>query len=194
MSGIISSEDAERLAEPHICPAVLLDVDTGSETLRMHNGAGSLLIGGEWYRGVSNPAGSRMVKIGTIVHPEFGKAAAVEIILTGADLEFFKEMHDIGRDLEGRSATIYFVLFDQETQEIVLGPYSVFPRATLSAIKLSAGPEFGLRNIAFNVEGPFADINFPAMGSWSGAGQRGRYSGDKGMDFMGIEVQEVLEP
>lgn len=192
--GLISTGDAERLAEPHICRAILLVIEMPGGDLNMHNGVGTITVNGVEYRGVSYPEGGRVVRMGVIPQPEFGQAAAVEIILCGADVAFFKQMRDLAPDIEGLPATLYWCLFDQETQQLEKGPFAVFPRATISAPKLQVGPQPGLRNISINIEGPFADLNFPALGRWSRAGQRGRYAGDAGMDLMGVDVQEVIKP
>ena len=48
----------------------------------------------------------------------------------------------------------------------------------------------GVRTVSFTIEGFFQAKNFVFGGKWSPAGQRGRYAGDKGLDFMGVDIRE----
>jgi hypothetical protein len=52
-----------------------------------------------------------------------------------------------------------------------------------------------VRAISLKIIGEFEGLNFPTMGSmWSPTGQRQRYPGDKGLDYISADIVEVYKP
>src|SRR5690349_12409889 len=116
MSAIISATDADRLARPHIARLWFAQLDLPDGMQYLHSGTGRVTVDGQEYRGVSDPIGGRLVSIGQLDEPQFGQAAAVQIVLTGVDRTFIQSVHATARQIEARSANISWAAFDGETQ------------------------------------------------------------------------------
>lgn len=188
MANIYSSDDRDKLRRPNVDIAYFLDVDLPSDGLtRFHNGYGNITVNGYEWKGVSDPAGRQMVAINQIDDIRFGQAAAIEIVLSGVNIDFMKSVRDDRKTIEGRDANVYMGLFDAETYEMLI--FKKVVRGYLSAPKLF-WQGIGVRTITFTIEGYFHAKNFPFGGKWSPSGQRSRYAGDKGLDFMGVKIRE----
>lgn len=192
MSQILSAADAQYLAGPHIARAWFAQIDLPSGMSYLHSGTGRVTVGGHEYRGVSDPVGGRLVSIGQVDEPQFGQAAVVQIVLTGVGASFLREVKDTARQIEGRSANIYWVAFDGETQQIKTALIPVFPFGRMTAPSIS-GQGIGVRAVTITVESIWQAKNFPPGGRWNPAGQRARYAGDKGLDFVGVEITEYWD-
>lgn len=188
---IFSADDLDRLAGPHVARAWFLELDLPAGAARFHSGTGRKTVGGYEWRGVTDPIGGQLVSLNGIEEPRFGQAVAIQVILSGANREFFKSVHDIARDIEGRRADLYFAMFDGETQELIGGLRKIFP-GKMSAPSL-AWSGIGTRTVAITIESIWSSQNYPFGGKWNGAGQRKRYAGDKGLDFVGVKVTENWE-
>ena len=60
-----------------------------------------MTVEGQEYLGVSDPLSGRLASIGQVEEPQFGQAAAVAIVLTGASKEFIQSVHATARQIEG---------------------------------------------------------------------------------------------
>jgi hypothetical protein len=189
MTTFVSDADAELLARPHVARAWFGVFDLPFGVLHVHSGVGRVVVGGKVYRGVTDPCGGRLVAVSQVDEPQFGQAASVTITLTGVNREFLKELKDSARDLEGRSANIYWAAFDAETQRLLTALIPVFPfgRLTSPAITWQG---VGQRTVTLTVESIWQAKNFAPGGRWSPADQRRRYPGDLGLDFMGVNISE----
>ena len=49
------------------------------------------------------------------------------------------------------------------------------------------------RSVSLTIESLWHSQNFPFGGKWTPADQRARYPGDKGLDYVGVKVQEVIK-
>lgn len=188
---LFSADDLDRLAAPHVARAWFLDADLPSGRSYLHNGMGNIVIAGQTWRGVADPLSGRLVTLNAIEEPRFGAAAAVEIGLTAANAEFLASVHSTRADIEGRDASLYFAVFDQETGEMLTGLKRMF-RGRLTAPRIKWGG-IGLRLVTITLESIFSSQNYPFGGKWNGADQRRRYPGDKGLDFVGVKVTETLK-
>lgn len=186
---LFADEDLDALSGPHIQRAWFADVVLPSGRRRLHTGMGMVSIGGFEWEGVSDPFGAQLVGFGSIEEPRFGQAPAVDIVMSGANRAFLKSMWDDRHAIEGAPCDMYFATFDAETGDVVIPLRKMFPG------KLTA-PRFSfvgasIRSISLKVVSIFEGLNFPTTGAmWSPAGQRARYPGDKGLDFMNADLVE----
>lgn len=192
MANLFSSEDRAFLRRPHISRVWFAEIDLPSGVARLHSGSGRVFVGGHEWRGVTDPGGSQLVSIGAVEEPRFGQAAKVDVVLSGVNVAFLRSIKDMARSIEGRSANIYWCAFDQETAESWGGGMKkLFPGKLSSPVMRWVG--IGTRTVSFAIEGPWHSQNFPFGGKWNPADQRRRYPGDKGLDFVGVKVQEIIK-
>lgn len=193
MANMFSESDLAFLRRPHIARAWFADLDLPDGRWRLHNGGGRKMVGGfEWF-GVSDPMGRQLVSISAVEDPRFGQAAKVDIVIAGVNIDFLRSIKDQGRQIEGRLADIYWCAFDQETEEVwASGLKKLFP-GYLSAPKIRWSG-LGARTVSITIESLWHSQNYPFGGKWSPADQRARYPGDKGLDLVGVKVQEVIRP
>ncbi len=192
MSAIFSPTDVELLARPHVARAWFADLDLPSGRAFLHNGVGTVKAGAVEWKGVSDPIGGRLVSVNGMEEQAFGQAAAVTIVLTGANKEFLKSVHSSARDIEGRAAAIYWAAFDGETQQVIIPPKALFPRGFMSAPAIQWSG-IGTRIVTLTIESIWSAKNYPPGGRWNAADQMRRYPGDMGGQFIGVTVQEPLK-
>lgn len=189
MTALFTPAEMEMLAAPHVARAWFVALDLPSGLSRLHSGVGRVTVGGQEWRGVSDPVGGRLVSIAGVEEPSFGQAAAVTLVLTGADVAFLKSVHAARHEIEGRPANIYWCAFDGETQKPIGGLKGLFTRGRMSSPTISwAG--IGVRTVTLTIENVWAASDFPAGRRWNPADQRRVYPGDKGLDFVGVTVSE----
>lgn len=189
MSAHFTAAEIEALGRPHVSRAWFAELDLPSGLARLHSGVGTVAIDGVEWRGVSDPVGGRMVSISGVREPAFGQAAAVTIILSGADRDFIRSVHATRRDIEGRSANIYWCAFDGETQQPITTLKGLFTRGYMSAPSISWSG-LASRSVAITIENIWSAQNFKPGNRWNPTGQRELYPGDKGFDFVGVKVNE----
>ncbi len=190
---IFTDEDIDWLRRPHIARAWFADIDLPSGRWYLHNGYGRAVIDGIEWRGVSNPAGGQLVSISSVEEPRFGQAAKVDIALSGVSRDFLISVHEQALAIEGRACSIGWCLFDQETQDVWPGGMKwLFRDGQLSSPKIHfAG--IGQRMVLISVESYWHTMNFPFGGRWTPADQRRRFPFDKGLDLIGVKVNEVIK-
>lgn len=188
MSVSFSPTEAAALARPHVMRAWLVEFDLPSGVLRLHNGAGTVMVGGKEWSGVSDPTvPGRMVSVSQVEEPRFGAAAAITFQLGGVTADFLKSLREVS--IEGRSARVYWAAFDGETQEVIGSPVLLFPGGRLtSPARRREG--IGTRTVEITIENLWSSLNYAPGGRWNPADQKRRYPGDKGLDFQGVEVVE----
>lgn len=184
-----SQADMDRLAGPHVMRAWFLVVDLPAGMTYLHNGAGRKTIAGQEYRGVTDPAGGQLVGIESVEDPRFGQAAAVSIALSGANKAFLQSVHSTAAAIEGRAATLYWATFDGETEEIIGGLVKMFP-GFMTSPKIS-WQGIGMRAVTIVLVSEWEGQNFPFGGRWTESDQQRRYPGDRGLQYVGVEVQEI---
>lgn len=186
---IFTEADLDRLAAPHVGRNWFLELHLPSGIHRLHNGTGRKTVGGHEWRGVTDPLGGQLVQMSAVEEPRFGQAVAVDITLSGANREFFQSVHATRAAIEGSRADIYFAVFDAETEEVLIGLRKLFP-GRLSAPKLK-WQGIGIRSVSITVESIWSSMNYPFGGKWNDADQRRRYPGDKGLQYVGVDVSET---
>lgn len=184
---LFSDDDRVWLSAPHVARQWLGYFDMPTGEIWLHNGVGRITVGGQEYRGISDPSGGQLVSISIVEDPRFGAAAKVDIVIAGVTADGFKAMKANARGMEGRTAILRFAVFDPETGETRLAK-QMFPG------KMSA-PSLHRRGIAeryvgLTVEGFWQAQNYPFGGRWTPGDFRQRNGGAKGMDFVGVEVTE----
>lgn len=185
-----SADDLDRLSGLHIQRAWFASVALPSGTRRLHTGMGPVTIGGQEWEGVSDPFGGQLVEVGSIEEPQFGQAPAIDIVLSGGNREFLKAMWDDRRAIEGAACDMYFAVFDAETGDVLVDLKKMFP-GKITAPRFSMKGA-AIRAISLKIVSVFEGLNFPKTGAqWSPAGQRARYPGDKGLDFINQEAVEL---
>lgn len=189
MSAFFTPDEIEALGRPHVARAWFAELDLPAGMTRLHSGVGTVTIDGLKWRGVSDPIGGRMVSISGVREPAFGQAAAVTIVLSGADREFIRSVHATRSDIEGRSANIYWCAFDGETQRPITGLKGLFTRGYMSAPSISWSG-LASRTVSITIENIWSAQNFKPGNRWNPTGQRDLYPGDKGLDFVGVKVDE----
>ncbi|MDR7220361.1 transcriptional regulator [Aminobacter aminovorans] len=176
------------LSSPHVARAWFLELDLSDGLLRLHNGVGRITVGGRDWNGVTNPLGGQMVSLSNVEEPRFGQAVAVNITLSGANRAFLQTVHSTRREIEGRRADLYWAAFDGETGELLLGLKRLFPGKITSPVIHWQG--IGSRLVNVTIESIWSGDNYPFGGRWNDADQRRRYPGDKGLQYVGVKVQE----
>lgn len=191
MANLFSADDIAFLRRPSIARAWFADLDLLTGSWKLHNGFGDKLIDGQLWHGITDPAGGQIVSIGTVEDPRFGQAAKVDVVLSGINVDFLRSVKTNGRQLEGRRVDMYWCAFDQETQEVwPSGLKKLFP-GKMSSPKIS-WRGINSRTVAFTIESLWHSQNFSFGGLWTPADQKVRYPGDKGLDYVGVKVQEII--
>lgn len=192
MANLFSESDRAFLRRPHISRVWFAELDLPSGISRLHSGAGRVTVGGYEWRGITDPGGNQLVSVGSVEEPRFGAAAKLDIVISGVNIDLLRYIKDTARAIEGRSANVYWCAFDQETAESWSGGMKkLWPGKLSSPVIRWAGT--GVRTIAFAIEGPWQSQDYPFGGKWNPADQRRRYAGDKGLDFVGVKVQELIK-
>lgn len=187
---LFDSDDLDALGAPHVARAWFAELDLPSGFQRVHNGVGRVNVGGQEWRGVSDPMSGVLVSVDSVEDPRFGQAGAINIVLSGVNVAFWKSVKADARDLEGRDANIYWGAFDPETGENIM--FKKLLPGKMSAPSLHR-MGIGTRYVGLTIEGFWEAQNYPFGGRWNGADQHRRYSGDKGLDLVGVEVSERWE-
>ena len=196
-----SAAEMDALAGMHVARAWFLELYLPSGLVRLHTGAGKKKVDGEWWRGVSNPPlpsltgeddeRGQLVLVSSVREPRFGRADYVDIVLSGADREFFKSIHDLGRSFEGVRADLYFGMFDGESEKAKFPLTRLFP-GRLTSPKLEWA-KLGGRTIFVKIESDWSSGKYPIGRKWNNAAQQKEYPGDKGFDQADMEVTESLK-
>lgn len=182
-----SEADLEALSGPHVARAWFGEFDLPSGYARLHSGVGRVTAGGYEWRGVSDPIGGQMIGVSAVEDPRFGAAPKVDIIIGSVNLEFFRSVKTDARSIEGRFSQIWFGMFDPETMNVTAFK-PMFP-GQMSRPRLK-WQGVGTRYVQITVESMWSSKNYPFGGKWSSADHRRKWPGDKGMDFVGIEITE----
>lgn len=184
---LFSADDMEKLSGPHVARCWFGEFDLPSGFARLHNGVGRVTANGHEWRGVSDPIAGVLVGIEPVEDPRFGAAAAVKIVLSGANAAFWKSVKQDAREIEGRSARLYWAAFDPETGEnIMFKP--MLPGKMSSPTLTRQG--VGTRFVGLTIEGFWQAQNYAFGGRWNFSDQMRRYPGDKGGQFIGQKVAE----
>lgn len=189
MSAIFTPAEIALLRYPHVSRAWFAMLDLPSGAVYLHTGVGNVTIEGQRWVGVTDPVGERLVSISGVREPAFGQAAAVNIVLSGADAAFLQSVHATASQIEGRSANVYWCAFDAETQAPITALKGLFVRGYMTSPSIRwAG--IGRRTVSLTIENIWSAKNFKPGNRWNGTGQRELYPGDKGLDFTGVRISE----
>jgi len=177
----------EHLSRPHVAINWLCEIDYPDGLRRYHDGFGTVTTGGRDWQGVNDPAGAQVVAIAPVRMPKFGQAPFVDIIIAGASNGFIRSYWINRTDFEGAECNIYYRTVDTDTGEELIPLRRLFPgRLTAGRIERT-GQHF--RTLSFKVVSTGEGLNFPATKwDWTSAGQRARYPGDKGLDFIKADI------
>lgn len=189
---LFSSGDLDKLAALHVQRVWCAHFHLPGGDRRLHTGMGRLVLGGEEWEGVSDPFGGQLCAISGMEESRFGQAVAVDIVLAGSNRAFLKSMWDDRAAIEGVAVDLYFAVMDAETGEVLIPLKKVLPGKLTSPRFSMKGAS--IRAIAVKIVSRWEGLNFAATGAmWSPTGQRQRYAGDKGLDFINAEIVEVYK-
>lgn len=187
-----SEDDLDKLSGPHVQRVWCAHFKIPDAERRLHTGMGRLTLGGHVWEGVSDPFGGQLCALSGMEEPRFGQAIAVDVVLSGANREFFKSMWDMRDTIEGARVDLYFAQMDAETGEVLIPLKKVLP-GKMTAIRLSMQGA-AIRAIGFKIVSRWEGIGFSSTNTmWSPTGQRQRYPGDAGLDLIGSKVVEVYK-
>lgn len=181
------------LVKPHVAQNWLVAIRYPEGMRYYHDGWGTITTAGQNWSGVNDPAGSQIIAISQIRRQTLGQAPYVDIVIAAATPGFVRSYWTRRGSFEGAQCDLYYRTVNQETGEELIPPRLVFPgKLTAGRIKRT-GQNY--RSLAFKVVSRGEGLNFPAaLGDWSPAGQRARYPGDLGLDFMESDIVEVWRP
>ena len=187
-----SSADLDALSGPHVQRAWFVEVALPSGTRNYHTGMGKVTIGGKTWDGVSDPFGGALVSVSGVEEPRFGQAVAIDVVFSGALKAFLKSIWDDKASIEGAQADVYFAVIDSETGDVLIDLKKVFPgKLTAPGILISGS---AIRAVNIKIISTWEGLNFPKTGAmWSPAGQRERFAGDKGLDFINSDIIEEFK-
>jgi hypothetical protein len=187
---LFSEDELAFLTRPHIARAWFLSLELPSGVSYLHSGVGRVTIDGQEWLGVSDPLSGRLVSLTQVEEPQFGAAAAVTIVLSGASRDFIASVHATARQIEGRSADLYWAAFDGETQTIwSAGLKKLFARGRMTSPSIQ-WQGIGVRTVSLTIENIFQAQNFAPGGRWTDADQKRRWPGDEGLEYIGVEISE----
>lgn len=186
-----TADDLDKLSRLHVQRAIFARVQFPSGERRLHTGLGKVVVGGEEWEGVTDPFGGQMVSLDAIEEPWFGHAPAIDVVISGANRQWLKQMWDDWDTLDGVQCDLYFAVFDAETGETLIGLKPLF-EGRLTAPRFSfLGAT--IRFVQAKIVSVFEGLNFPSVdAAWSPAGQRKRYPGDKGLDLINAKIIEYF--
>lgn len=188
---IFEAADVAFLRRPHISKVWLFEMDLPSGWFRVHGGSGRVTLDGKQWLGLSDPLGRQLAQVSEISDPRFGQAAKIDVTLSGANAEFVRSVKDAAREIEGSVCNAYFACVDQETNELWPGGLKKLFPGYMSAPRIFR-QGIGVRTISIAVESLWHSQNFPFGGLWTYSSQLRRYPGDKGLQYAGIEIQEII--
>lgn len=187
---IFSPADLYRLSAPHVARAWFAEIDLPSGVRRLHNGVGDISAGGRSWTGITDPIGGQLVSVDQVEEPRFGQAPAVVVMIGGITVDFWREIKQTAREMEGRRCDMYWAEFDAETGEIGIALKKLFPGRITAPSLHKAGP--AIRSASFTVESMWQSQNYPFGGRWNASDQQRRYPEDLGGQFIGVKVQEIF--
>lgn len=184
-----TEDDLAALGRPHVQRAWFCEAELPMGIRRLHTGMGPLEIGGHEWQGVSDPFGGQIVGIGSIEEPAFGQASAVDVVMSGANREFLRQMWADRHEIEGARADLFVAMFDAVSGDVVVPMKRWFPgRFTGLKVNIIGA---NVRTISMKIVSPDEGLNFPETRTmWSPAGQRARYPGDEGLDLISADIIE----
>jgi hypothetical protein len=161
----------------------------GAEVL-LHSGVGDFDYNGEKWLGVCDPIGGRLVSISGLEEPEFGQAAALTVVLSGADIEFVKYMRSVRNQIQGNECTVYWAAFDNEEKIMFGGLKTLFPRGRIWTPTFSLAG-IATRTISLTIESIWSGMNFPSGIRWNSSDFQKVRPGDKFFDYAGVKILET---
>ena len=192
MSLVFTPDEIEAASAPNVARSIFVEIEMPEGPLYLHNGISRVFLDGKEWLGLTDPFGGRLVGVEGLEQPYPGQAAAVTLTLSGADRNFVIYLRSIARQIEGNECNIYWCMFDERTGEAISELRGVFLRGVISA------PTFkhegiSTRTISITVENIWASMNFAGGRRWNDADQQRFYPGDKGLQYAGVKILEVLK-
>lgn len=183
---IFSETAAAVLGGRQVRAVPLVRLDFTSETVRLWTGFGPLTTGGNTYEGIG--------RLGTVsdldLSPGLGNEPAT-LTLSGVDATMVAKVKTQSSEVAGRRAIIYVQMFDATNNSwaVLDSPYPVFV-GVMESMKLTFTPTEG--RIDLTVEHILVTKHRPPYGNFSHWDQQGRYPGDRGLERMAHNVNNMV--
>ncbi|MBZ0164561.1 MAG: hypothetical protein K8H74_17845 [Notoacmeibacter sp.] len=192
MALFTEAEMHEMGQSPDVARTWLLEADLAAGTYYYVKGTGTLTLDGHDWTGVDDPAGGQFVALGAVDASRFPQATAIQITIAAPSYAFMRSIHENARDIEGRAATLYWAMFNPETEKII-GTKKRVVTGSLSRPHRHASARTGARLITINLEGPWLAKNHPFGGQFTDGWHQREWPGDKYFEYAGTEVVEPWE-
>lgn len=187
MLGYFLQKMAPYLRTPGASLSYALRIEFGGDLgeRRFWRGVGNRKFGGFEWEGFSDPDQLKLVGLSQLKHPQYNLAVKTTVAIAGMTREFMAQIREDRRVIYGAKASVYFVVTDLDSYEVVGEPVEFFygycgqPQITLSN-----------RQIAIDIDSVWASKNHPIGGNLSPADQELRYPGDRGLELVGTPSQE----
>lgn len=174
--GYFPSTIAASLAGDTVRLAMLARFAFASQEMRLWDGTGPLLAGGETWLG----AGA-FGKVSDIESALGGASPQVTFTLSGVDPALMADVINAPNEVSGRDVTIYMQFFNSASQPLD-NPYAIWVGA-MDLMKFRAdGPS--TRTVEVTAETLFTRRGTPPWGSYSDRSQQQMFPGDFGLSMM----------
>jgi len=167
---------AAYLAGQMVRAAWLVEFDFTSETMRLWQGFGDIVAGGETWSGLGE-----LGSISGLESPVNGNAPNVTFTLSGVSPDIVSKAVNSSAEVKGRPVTIFIQFFDASWQ-VLDAPYAIFAGVMDSMKGSMDGPS--TRTISLTAEGLWTRRIVVPWGYLNASSQRGRYPGDAGCDMV----------
>jgi hypothetical protein len=178
----------DQIASGVVRRAALVQLEFRTQTMRVWQGFGSLVAGGETWDGLG-----KLNSISAITAAPGGAAGQLTIELSGVDSGLqMLAMNEVDDEARGRFITVLVQYFDAAWQP--LGAPKARWLGTMDTLKISSqNTDDGgrIRTITLTAESWAADRSSPAFGSYSDRDQQARFAGDRGCERV-TELQNKV--
>lgn len=183
--GMLPAEAVALARGPSVVATLLARLHLVDGIARLHAGAGTIRIGGEEFRGLSDPASGRLCTLDPIEEPRAGVASYIRVGLSGVDAAFVRAMRSDRDRIEGMQCDVLLGLWDPRTGAGSI--VEIFPRGRLTAPGFSWAAA-GRREWTVTVVGPWSARNVAVDGRLTPSDQQRRFPGDTALDLIGGSI------
>lgn len=164
-----------------IAPILFADLDFASGHVRVHSGVGTITWGGfDWFG-----LGAFGNVTGLEENAELSRKT-VTYTLSGVPNTLIGTV--LGEDYQGRSAKVYLGLFDTTTYQLAADPH-LMDAGLMDVSNIEEGQTC---TVSITAESRIASWSRPVERRYTDAEQQGKFTGDKGLEFMSQASQKEI--
>ncbi|MDA3835341.1 MAG: hypothetical protein PF495_18325 [Spirochaetales bacterium] len=176
----LTTDQLTAVDAPVVRPVLLCRLDFSSGIVGVHSGVGKIIHGGEEYSGLGSYGGISEVTEGSDARPY-----DLDLSLSGIPLEFLAST--IGEDYQGRAATLFIALLDEDHQSIDTA------KQIWSGFMDSPDIELGeTATIVVHCRGRANDWNRARLLRYTKEQQRSIYPDDSGLDYVAQMTDKTI--